>query len=352
MEPEEYADFSLHQRAAHKPLNVRWLLHLFLFLLTFFTTTIAGIQWVGRDPFELGNFVLGLPYSISILFILGCHEFGHYFAARSHNVDATLPYFIPFPPIPILFQLFLNFGTFGAVIRTRSVVPSKKAMFDIGVAGPIAGFVACLIVLIIGFTTLPGPEYLKGIHPDYDFRLNAVPNSEGLPLSFGPSIAYVVLEKLFTNSSQFVPPMSEMYHYPFLCVGWFGLFVTAMNLIPIGQFDGGHLIYTMFGDVHRRIARWAFYGLLLLAAPSLSDLILRSLLGFVTKQDIGQIVPLAQYSWSAWFLWALIAFYIVKLYHPPVPDESPLDDTRMNIGWMCVGIFLVSFSFMPFSISV
>ena len=352
MEPEEYADYSLNQRAMHRPLNIRWLLHVFLFLLTFFTTTIAGVQWVGRDPFELGNFTLGLPYSVSILFILGCHEFGHYFAARKHNVDATLPYFIPFPPIPILFQLFLNFGTFGAVIRTRSVVPSKKAMFDIGVAGPIAGFVACLIVLIVGFTTLPGPDYLKGIHPDYDFKLNVLPNSEGLPLSFGPSVAYMVLEKLFTNSSQFVPPMSEMYHYPFLCVGWFGLFVTAMNLIPIGQFDGGHLIYTMFGDAHRRIARWAFYGLLLLAAPSLSDLILRSLLGFVTKQEVGQIVPLAQYSWSAWFLWALIAFYVVKLYHPPVPDESPLDDRRMNIGWLCVGIFFVSFSFMPFSISV
>ncbi|MEX1276661.1 MAG: site-2 protease family protein, partial [Bacteroidota bacterium] len=145
--------------------DLRILLNILLFLLTFFTTTVAGVQWVGYNPFELQNFFRGIEYSAAILFILGCHEFGHYFAARYHNVKATLPYFIPFPPLPFL----LNFGTLGAVIRTRSIVPSRKAMFDIGVAGPLAGFVACLLVLSYGFLSLPGPESILAIHPNYDF---------------------------------------------------------------------------------------------------------------------------------------------------------------------------------------
>lgn len=332
-------------------LILQWLLHLGLFLLTFFTTTIAGVLWLNRDPFELSNFHLGIPYSISILFILACHEFGHFFASRYHKVDTTLPYFLPFPPIPFLLQLFLNFGTFGAVIRTKTIVPSKKAMFDIGVAGPIAGFFASLLVLIYGFLHLPSPEFILAIHPDYNFSLNASAELHGIPLAFGNTLLFEGLKNLLTNPSvQFVPPMSEIYHYSFLCAGWFGLFVTALNLIPIGQFDGGHLIYTMFGDLHRKIAHTSFYALLILSIPSLSDALLRTLLGFVYKRDIGQIIPFAQYSWSAWFFWALIALYIVKLYHPPVADETPLDSQRMAIGWFCIVIFVLSFSFNPFTI--
>jgi membrane-associated protease RseP (regulator of RpoE activity) len=330
---------------------LRWFLHLGLFLLTFFTTTIAGVLWLNRDPFELSNFHLGIPYSASILFILACHEFGHYFASRYHQVDATLPYFLPFPPVPVLLQLFLNFGTFGAVIRTKSIVPSKKAMFDIGVAGPIAGFFASLLVLTYGFLHLPSQNFILSIHPDYDFVLNASASAQGVPLAFGNTLLYAGLQSLFTHPSvQFVPPMTEIYHYPYLCAGWFGLFVTALNLIPMGQFDGGHLIYAMFGKFHRRIAQISFYTLLALSAPSLSDSLLRILLGFVYKHDVGQIIPFAQYSWSAWFFWALIALYIVKLFHPPVADETPLDNRRMTIGWFCIAIFIVSFSLNPFSL--
>lgn len=332
-------------------LVLRLLLHLGLFLLTFFTTTIAGVLWLNRDPFELGNFHLGIPYSASILFILACHEFGHYFASRYHQVDATLPYFLPFPPIPVLLQLFLNFGTFGAVIRTKSIVPSKKAMFDIGVAGPIAGFFASLLVLTYGFLHLPSPDFILSIHPDYDFALNASAAAHGVPLAFGNTLLFSALQHLLTNPSlQFVPPLSEIYHYPFLCAGWFGLFVTALNLIPMGQFDGGHLIYTMFGKYHKRIAQTSFYALLVLSAPSLSDAVLRTLLEFVYKHDVGQIVPFAQYSWSAWFLWAMIALYIVKLFHPPVADETPLDSRRMTIGWFSIAIFFLSFSLNPFTL--
>jgi membrane-associated protease RseP (regulator of RpoE activity) len=332
-------------------LVFQWLLHFGLFLITFFTTTIAGVVWLNLDPFDLNNFHLGIPYSASILFILACHEFGHYFAARYHKVEATLPYFLPFPPIPFMLQLFLNFGTFGAVIRTKSIVPSKKVMFDIGVAGPIAGFFASLIVLIYGFLQLPSSEFILAIHPDYDFTINASASGHGMPLAFGSTFLFSGLKDILTNPSiQFVPPMSEIYHYPFLCAGWFGLFVTALNLIPMGQFDGGHVIYTMFGNHHKIIARTSFYALLLLGMPSLSDALLRTMLEFVYKRDVGQIVPFAQYSWSAWFLWAIIALYVVKLYHPPVSDETPIDSRRMAIGWFCIVIFVLTFSLNPITI--
>jgi membrane-associated protease RseP (regulator of RpoE activity) len=322
-------------------------INILLFLLTLFTTTVAGVQWVGKNAFELNNLGYGLPYSISILFVLGAHEFGHYFAARIHKVDVTLPYFLPFPPTPF----FLNFGTLGALIRTRSLVPNRKAMFDIGVAGPLAGVVACLIVLIVGFLTLPGREFILSLHPNYDFITNSTNEAQGLPLEFGNTILYSVLSSVFTDPTrQFVPPMSEIYHYPFLCVGWFGLFVTAMNLIPIGQFDGGHIVYTLFGDKHRYIARFFFVFLLILGLPSILDGLIRGLASYFIAQPLDQVIPFAQYSWSGWFLWALISFYMVKLYHPPVPDETPLDKNRIIVGWCALVVFLVCFSFSPFTI--
>lgn len=286
--------------ATEKP-DYHFLLNILLFLLTFFTTTVAGVQWVGKDPFELTNLRYGFPYSISILFVLGVHEFGHYFAARYHNVKVTLPYFLPFPPTP----LFLNFGTLGALIRTKAVVPTRKAMFDIGVAGPLAGFVACIIVLIFGFLTLPGKDYILSIHPYYDFSSQSTNEAQGLPLEFGRTILYSFLSWLLTDpAKQFVPPMSEVYHYPYLCVGWFGLFVTAMNLIPIGQYDGGHLIYTLFGEKHRAIARASFLLLLILGLPAVLDSLIRGIASYFVQQPLGQVIPLAQYSWTGWFLWA------------------------------------------------
>lgn len=338
-----------HNRVETSKRDFRFLLNIFLFLATFFTTTVAGVQWVGRNPFELTNLIYGLPYSIAILFVLGVHEFGHYFAARYHGVRVTLPYFLPFPPSPF----FLNFGTLGALIRTKAVVPSRKAMFDIGVAGPLAGFFACIIVLILGFLTLPGRDYILGIHPNYDFATRTINEAYSVPLEFGNTILYSFLSWLFTDpTNQFVPPMSEMYHYPLLCVGWFGLFVTAMNLIPIGQYDGGHLIYTMFGEKHRTIARTSFIILLVLGLPAILDTLIRGFGGYFVQQPMGQVIPFAEYSWTGWFLWALISYYVVKLYHPPVPDETPLDERRQLVGWLTIIVFVVSFSFSPFTIPI
>jgi membrane-associated protease RseP (regulator of RpoE activity) len=306
-------------------------LHFLLFVITFFTTTVAGVQWLNLDPFDLNNFTRGLPYSISILFILSCHEFGHYFAARYHKVDATLPFYMPFPAI----DGFLNFGTLGAVIRTRSPIPSKKAMFDIGVAGPIAGFIATLIVLVYGFLNLPGKEFILRIHPDYFSPVKTTP--AGIDLAFGHTALYDALAFLLTDPlHHFVPPMSEMYHYPFLCTGWFGLFVTAMNLLPVGQLDGGHISYTMFGDKHKVISHITFIFILIIG-----------LLGFLPL--IGITPP---FGWTGWFFWGLILFFVVKLNHPPVLNEEPLDNSRILIGWGAFFIFLLSFSPSPFSISI
>lgn len=309
-----------------KPL--RGLLHFSLFAITFFTLTVAGVQWLNRDPFDLRNFSSGIPYSISILFILTCHEFGHYFAARFHQVDATLPYFIPFPNLPSV----VNFGTLGAVIKTKSPISSKAIMFDIGVAGPIAGFFATLIVLSYGFLSLPGKEFILSIHPGYFSQ----PQPEGgISLTFGNSILYQILSVMFTNpTSQFVPPMTEMYHYPFLCAGWFGLFVTAMNLIPVGQLDGGHLAYTMFGAQHKIIARSSFAIILFIGLLGLLPLFNKSF----------------TFGWTGWLFWALILFFIIKLDHPPVLDETPLDQFRKRVGWLTFVILALSFIPTPFTI--
>ncbi|MCU0452083.1 MAG: site-2 protease family protein [Bacteroidetes bacterium] len=328
-------------------------LHAFLFVITFLTTTVSGIIWIYPEvAFDLEYLSVGFPYAFSVMFILTAHEFGHYFAARAHGVDTSLPYYIPFPTIPPLSYLFLNFGTFGAIIRTRSIVPSRKAIFDIGVAGPIAGFIASIGVLVYGYVNLPPADYLLSIHPDYDFTTNSIRNSEGMGLAFGDTLLLAILRGILTQPGDFVPPMSEIYHYPFLCAGWFGLFVTALNLIPLGQFDGGHVIYAMFGERHKPIARATFYALLGLSAPAMSDAILRLLLTWATGEEQPQIVPFAEHSWSAWFVWAIIALVIVKLYHPPVPDESPLDERRKWVGWATFGIFVLTFSPNPIIVSL
>ncbi|MBI1937248.1 MAG: site-2 protease family protein [Ignavibacteriales bacterium] len=316
-----------------KEKKQKYFVHIILFVVTLITTTIAGLEWTtGKvGPYEFSDLLKGLPYSLSIIFILGVHEFGHFFAAMYHKVKATLPYFIPFPPI----AGFFNFGTMGAVIKTKSVTPNNKAMFDIGIAGPIAGFVACLIVLIYGFTHLPPAEYILSIHPDY---FSPGYGKGNLNFEFGSTLLFELLKMLFTNSSDFVPPMSEVYHYPFLCVGWFGLFVTAMNLIPVGQLDGGHIIYSMFGNkIHETIAS---ISMLFLGAIGLS--------GFVEsflEIELG-------FGWTGWLLWAFVLFFVVKVKHPPVPNFEKLSTGRMILGYIAIIIFILSFSPTPFVLSL
>lgn len=300
-----------------------YVFHAILFILTFFTTTLAGIQWLNKDPFELSNFSLGLPYSLSLLAFLSAHEFGHYFAARYHRMITTLPFFIPIPPF-----FFNPFGTMGAVIRIRSTWTSKKSLFDIGIAGPIAGFIVTVALLSYGFMTLPGKEFMYSIHPEYRGMEN-IP-TEGL--TFGTSIFFWCISKLFSQA-EFVPPMSEIYHYPFLCVGWFGLFVTALNLIPVGQLDGGHILYALLGgNMHGKTARIFFFILVVFGLTSFFPL-------FGLKGNFGT---------AGWLLWAVILYFVVKLDHPPLTDNEQLDGKRMIMGWFAMGIFILTFVPIPF----
>ncbi len=336
MEQKEFYDSYekfFYQPPKKKEKKYSWLIHLGLFLLTFVTTLIAGMQWTtGRaGPYEFSNLTIALPYAIAILFVLSCHEFGHYFAARYHKVDTTLPYYIPFPPIPY----FINFGTMGAVIKTKERVRNNKAMFDIGVAGPIAGFIASVAVLIYGFTHLPGVEYILKIHPDFfspDFGKDA------LNLRFGDTLLFAFLREVFVKPGQFMPPMSEVYHYPYLCVGWFGLFVTAMNMLPVGQLDGGHVIYSMFGQkIHEH---WAGITMLLLAFLGFEG-IFENLLNI----DLG-------IGWSGWLFWGAILYFVIKIKHPPVDYFEPLGKGRMAVGYFAIFILIVSFSPAPLVLSM
>lgn len=316
-----------------KKYKHNYLLHIALFLITLLTTVLAGIEWTtgSMGPYHFSDLMKGLPYALSMLFILGVHEFGHYFASVYHKVKATLPYFIPFPPI----SGFLNFGTMGAVIKTKSPIPNNKAMFDIGAAGPLSGFVACLIVLIYGFTHLPGKEYLLQIHPDYG---TAEYGKNALGLEFGGTLMFSLLKYIFTNPSQFIPPMSEVYHYPYLCVGWFGLFVTAMNLIPVGQLDGGHVIYSMFNEKKHEA----------IASVSMVLLLLLGLMGILnTFIDLN-----IKIGWSGWLFWAVILYFVIKIKHPPVNQFEDLGLGRKILGYFTILIFILSFSPTPIIISM
>lgn len=313
-------------------------LHVILFIATIFTTTLAGVAWRGHDPFELWNLQYGLEYAMLLMLFLSVHEFGHFIAARIHGVDSTLPFYLPFPGT--MLGIIPNFGTFGAVIRTRTKMTSKKVVFDVGVAGPIAGFIVCIVLLAIGFHTLPGIEYLQAIHPGY-------PNSTvpvGGELVFGKTLLYSFFESTFAQSGSYIPPMSEMYHYPLLIVGWFGLFITGLNLLPVGQLDGGHLTYAMYGkSLHKKVG---VVVVALLAAMSLPEL----LISFASSDNFHIpeffnmfVVP----GGSSWIFWVLMIVFFIKFNHPPVENEEPLDLKRTLIGYMTMLIFVLSFTPSP-----
>ena len=331
--PEYYTDEHSTISAPKMRKKDNYLLHIGLLIVTFITTTLAGVEWTTGmpGPYELSTILKGLPYSISIMLIISLHEFGHYFAAKYHRINASLPFYIPFPPIPYL----INFGTMGAVIKTRERIYSKKAMFDIGVAGPISGFVVCLIILIYGFTHVPGVDYILSIHPNY---FQPEYGKEGLNLIFGDSILFAGLRAIFADTYKFFPPMSEIYHYPYLCAGWFGLLITSMNMIPVGQLDGGHTSYTMFGgEKSFKISVVSFIALFVFGVAGIVD----------SAMELGLNI-----GWGGWLFWALILYFVIKLKHPPVPDPVPLGKGRTTVGYIAFFIFLVSFIPSPIVLTV
>jgi membrane-associated protease RseP (regulator of RpoE activity) len=309
-----------------KKFDYKFFTNIGLFILTFFSTTIAGVGWLNQDPYQLENFFLGLKYSLLLLTMITAHEFGHYFAARIHKIDVTLPYYIPFP------LLFLNpFGTMGAVIKIKERVRSKKALFDIGVAGPIAGWIVSIICLLIGYLTLPKIDYLFKIHPEYE--------TSGIPvtgLAFGYNATIYFLNFIFGHfTNSFIPPMNEIYHYPFLCVGWFGLLITSLNMMPIGQLDGGHISYTTFGKKHRHLAHIIFI-----------LLVFFGLIGLLPYAGININIGSPN-----WLVWAVLIYFVIKIEHPPVIENEieNLGKGRIILGWFSYFIFLTSFCPIPIS---
>ena len=275
------------------------ILHIVLFLATLGTTTFAGTFQLGIDPLvDPTALVLGLPFAITLMSILLCHEMGHYCLARFHGVWASLPYFLPAPPY--IFPI----GTFGAFIRMKSPPMDRCALFDVGAAGPWAGVCLAIPAVMLGLS-------LSEVRPLSPF--------EG-GLILGDSLLFSALTHIVLGVS--ADEVSVILH-PIALAGWFGLFVTCLNLLPVGQLDGGHVIYSLFGTSHRWIGR-AF---------------------------IGVIFVLGYWYWFGWFVWIVLLF-VLGVDHPPTRDVlSPLDPRRKLYAWCTVGLFGLTFIPAPITLS-
>jgi membrane-associated protease RseP (regulator of RpoE activity) len=276
------------------------LIHAILFLATLFTT-----WWVGLAHFQafLTGFsgqaprvpwTAGFWYAGGVLGILGAHEFGHYFMCRRYGVRATLPYFIPAPTLA---------GTFGAVIRIRDGFPTRAALFDIGVAGPIAGFVAMIPVLLVGMS------WSNVVRVPDDF--------EGMML--GTPIAFDVAARLFFER---VPEGHSLNIHPLVFAAWFGMLATALNLLPFGQLDGGHLTYALIG----RRSVWVSYGTVLTAVG----------------------LTLYSTSWAVLTIMMLVMMLLFGTRHPTVWNEyDRLDPGRVLIYLLAMAMLAVCFTSAP-----
>jgi len=250
--------------------------------------TAAGHYW---------PLIGGLLLALSLLLILAAHEFGHYFACRHYGVRATLPFFLPAPPFPIT-----PFGTFGAVIKIKEPIRSRRALFDIGVAGPLAGFALALPASFIG---------LLLAQPD-------IPRS-------GPTFNDPLLFKILIHLLHVPDPRKWN---PIYWAAWTALLVTSLNLFPVGQLDGGHVLYALVGPrVHRIVSKVVF--------------------GLVASLAIASFIF---YSSPIWFLWTLVLAFLLKVGHPPTFIDEPLGKTRIALAIAAAVVFLLSF--MPFPITL
>jgi membrane-associated protease RseP (regulator of RpoE activity) len=268
-----------------------------LFVLTVFSTVAAGcfvatgsIPFLTFNPFLWpGQLLEGLPFAVTLLAILGTHEFGHYFTARSYGASVSLPYFIPAPP-----PVFL-FGTLGAVIRMRSPARDRNALFDIAVAGPLAGLIVAIPALWLGLRWS---------------RLAVVP--EGGGVTFGDSLLMHFMNYLVFGN---VPEGMDVIVHPVALAGWVGLFVTALNLFPVGQLDGGRIAYALFGPGHRFVSIGTFFALLALGAVAES---------------------------VNWIVFAGLVVLLIGFHHaPPLDDVTPLSPERYGVGVVCLVLLIL-----------
>lgn len=283
-------------------------IHILLFVVTMLTTSlVGGGHYAGFEAnfssdatlsrLDLPNLLVnGLWYSLTILAILGCHEMGHYVACRLYRVDATLPYFLP-APLPLT-------GTLGAFIRIRSRIPSKIALFDIGIAGPIAGFVIAVPALFIGLSLS---------------RVTPVPSDMTGGLWLGEPLLFRAASWLVLGT---VPDGHTVNMHPMAFAAWFGLLATALNLFPVGQLDGGHIAYAVLG----RRSTWVTLAMLVVA------------------------VGLATHS-SSWWVWTglmVLMIFLMGPHHPPtLDDETPLDPSRLVLAVVALVMLILCFTPAP-----
>ena len=274
-------------------------LHFVLLLLTVLTTLIVGSQlysnfqrglpaftmgdelmplfhpkWIWQQPSRL---LMGIPFSVALMAILLAHEFGHFFLCEKYEVNATLPFFIPAPTL---------IGTMGAFIRIKSQIPSRRALFDIGVAGPIAGFVVAVPLLLLGLALSKPLVPATGV--------------ESLGIGF-PAVFHLA-HWMLTPASMHAVPLTRLALHPIAVAAWVGMFATSLNLLPGGQLDGGHIIYAVAPRVHKWVSRASV-----------------AILAFLSC------------FWIGWLVWALI-LGVTGWRHPPVPPWPELDATRRRMS--------------------
>ena len=368
-------------------------LQIILFVLTFLTTTLAGVEWIFGRPlffsfldaqafpfFTWGQLRQGLLFSIPFLTVLTCHEFGHYLTARYYRIRVSLPYYIP-----IWFGPVSTIGTMGAFIRIRERIISKKAFFDVGIAGPLAGFVVALVLLFYGFTHLPDADYIFRIHPEYQqYGLNyaekVYQQANGTSFALGKNLLFLFFERYVATDAAAVPNAYEVIHYPLLFAGYLSLFFTALNLLPIGQLDGGHILYGLIGQRRfNRIspvlfvlfigyaglgifsphtpledAQWIFpaYGLYLYVVlrgivPSGRQAMLLIAAILITQYGIAYLFPQVE-GYMGWLAFGLLLGRFLGVFHPGALDERPLTAGRKWLGCLALLIFVLCFSPTPF----
>ena len=283
------------------PPASNWWINLALFIATILSTLLVGSFYNAETIEQAYQIWRGWPFSLSIMLILGSHELGHYFAARHHKVAVTLPYFIPLPIISLI-------GTLGAFIRMKEPTQNKRALFDIGVAGPLAGLVFAVPILLYGLATSEvGPISPNG-------------------LLEGNSILYYLAK--FAVFGQFLPSeTSDVYLNQIAWAGWVGLLVTALNLMPVGQLDGGHIMFALLG----RRAKQLF-------TPIIMILVALTVASYLI------------YNTFTWGIWILLLFFFGRAHAEPLDDVTPLDPRRRWLAVTTMVIFVLIFAPVPFRV--
>lgn len=311
----------------------RPMLHLMLLgltVVTTFTAFLINFSGVALDALTATALNNALIFSLTLVAILGCHEMGHYFFARYHRVDTSLPYFIPMP--------VLGVGTLGAIINIRSRIPNRNALVDIGAAGPLAGLAVAIPCLLMGLSQskvekLPPEAFAAPLDTSLWALLGELSAyvSGRLAGTWAPSEAlysgsYVIFgENLLTRAATFLmfgalPDGYALDWHPMVIAAWFGMLVTMLNLLPIGQLDGGHLTYAMFGQRARQLGRLVALG----------------------------VFGLVMFASVSWALWLLVAAKMIGFRHPEVIDEGePLTSGRKWTCGLCLAALVLCLMPVP-----